>query len=209
MILALGACSGSAARADVFRISVGGPRSRPLGSNLLGLALEYRSIPALVGSNPHSVNPVLVRLIRNLTPGGPVSLRIGGQSTDRTWWPVAGLRRPPGITYDLTPRWMARTRALAQAIDARMILGVGLEADRTAIDAVEAKQLLGGIDRRYVAAMEIGNEPELYTLVPWYRKLHGVPIPWYSHTRTPVFARPSDYGPVDFYGEFSRTQPCA
>ena len=89
---------------------------------------------------------------------------------------------------------MARTRALAQAIDGRMILGVGLEADRTAIDAVEAKQLLGGIGRRYVAAMEIGNEPELYTLVPWYRKLHGVPIPWYSHTRTPVFARPVAVG---------------
>jgi hypothetical protein len=205
VILALGACSGSAARADVFRISVGGPRSRPLASDFLGLALEYRSIPALVGSNPHSVNPVLVHLIGTLTPRGPVSLRIGGQSTDRTWWPVAGLRRPPGITYDLTPRWMARTRALAQAIDARMILGVGLEADRTAIDAVEAKQLLVGISRQYVAAMEIGNEPELYTLVPWYRKLHSVPIPWYSHTGTPVFARPSDYGPADFYGEFSRT----
>lgn len=204
VILALGAGGGAAARADVFRISIGAPRGRPLAADFLGLALEYRSIPTLVGSNPRIVNPVLVQLIRNLAPRGPVSLRIGGQSTDRTWWPVPRMRRPLGITYNLTARWLALTRALAQATDARMILGVGLEADRTRIDAVEAQRLLAGIGRSYIGALEIGNEPELYTLVPWYRTLGGAPIPWYSHRGAPVYSRRPEYGPSDFYGEFSR-----
>ncbi|MGI8506152.1 MAG: glycosyl hydrolase family 79 C-terminal domain-containing protein [Solirubrobacteraceae bacterium] len=148
---------------------------------------------------------MLVQLIRKLVPEGRPVLRIGGQSADRTWAPVRGIRQPLGITYDLTPGWMTSARALAQATNARLILGVGLEANQPKIDAVEADQLVNGLGRKYIAALEIGNEPELYTLVPWYRKLHGTPIPWYSHVGVPVFSRPPGYDPSTFFAEFSRT----
>jgi len=118
------------ARAAPFPVTVGAPFGRPVASGFLGLALEYRSIPQWIGAGPSGADPVLVQLIRNLVPGGRPVLRIGGQSTDRTWWPVPGLRRPIGITYDLTPQWIADARALAQATDARLLLGVGLEADQ-------------------------------------------------------------------------------
>ncbi|HEY5316777.1 MAG TPA: glycosyl hydrolase family 79 C-terminal domain-containing protein, partial [Solirubrobacteraceae bacterium] len=91
------------------------------------------------------------------------------------------------------------------AADARLILGVGLEANQPRIAAVEARRLVSGVGRRYIAAFEIGNEPELYPVVPWYRRLHGAPIPWYSHLGTPVYARRRGYGPDAFYAEFSRT----
>jgi hypothetical protein len=205
LIAAAGAGSGAVARASVFRVSVTKrSQTRPIRPDFLGLALEYRSIPALTGSGPQTVNPVLVQLIRNLVGHGRPVLRIGGQSGDRTWWPVAGMRRPPGITYDLTPRWMTSAHALAQATDARLILGVGLEADRPRIDAVEARQLLKRLGRRYIDALELGNEPELYPLVPWYRKLHGTAIPWYSHSGTPVYSRRPSYGSGSFAQEFSR-----
>jgi hypothetical protein len=205
VIVAAGSCSAAVAQASVLWISTGAPTGRPIAADFLGLSLEYRSIPGLAGPELRSINPVLVQLIRNLVPRGRPVLRIGGQSADRTWWPVGGMSRPLGITYNLTPGWMTSARALAEATDARLILGVGLEANRANIDAIEASQLLGGLGRQYVAALEIGNEPELYTVVPWYRKLHGAPIPWYSHVGVPVFSRRPGYNHNAFLGEFART----
>jgi hypothetical protein len=203
----IGAAFGAVAQASVLRVSTGAPQGRPIASGFLGLALEYRSIPGFVAGNPPGIDPVLVQLIRNLVPEGRPVLRIGGQSTDRTWWPVAGMSPPLGITYSLTPRWIAAARALAQATDARLILGVELESDEARIAAVEASQLVSGLGSTYIGALELGNEPELYTVVPWYRKLHGSPIPWYSKVGVPVFSRPRGYAPGAFAREFSRTLP--
>jgi hypothetical protein len=206
LIAAFGAWFGSSARATLFRMTVTNiRRSRPIPTNFLGLALEYRSIPVLAGPDRKDVNPVLVQLIRNLDPVGRPVLRIGGQSTDRTWWPVRGMSRPLGITYDLRPSWMTSAKGLAQATNARLIVSVGMEANRPRIDAVEAQQLLKGLGRRYIGAIEVGNEPELYPLIPWYRELHGTPIPWYSHDGTEIFSRRAQYDPQAFAGEFART----
>jgi hypothetical protein len=201
VLLTMGAATAGAA---VFRVSVGAAQGRPVASDFLGLALEYRSIPAFTSADPSAVNPVLVQLVRNLVPQGRPVFRIGGQSTDRTWWPVPGTRPPLGVTYSLTSTWIASVRALAQATNARLILGLGLEADRPKLAAVEAQELMNGLGRNYIDAFEIGNEPELYPVVPWYRKLHGTLLPWYSHLGAPVFARPRGYGPGTFDGEFSR-----
>ena len=57
------------------------------------------------------VDPVLVQLIRNLTPHGHPMLRVGGVSVDRSWWPIKGYRKPIGIWYDITLAWAATSRA--------------------------------------------------------------------------------------------------
>jgi hypothetical protein len=204
-LIAATACSAATARAVVVPVSVGAPQGRPVPAGFLGLALEYRSIPVYTGTDPAHVNPVLVQLIRNLVPTGRPVFRIGGQSTDRTWWPVGGMRQPLGVTYSLTPRWMASARALAAATDARYILGVNLEANRTRLAGVEARHLASGVGRQYISGFEIGNEPELYPVVAWYRELHGAPAPWYLKQGTPVLSRRPSYGPGAFYSEFSRT----
>ena len=204
LIAAAGVFAGAVAQASVVQVS-SAAEGRPIAADFLGLALEYRSIPALAAPDLQSIDPVLVQLIRNLAPQGRPVLRIGGQSTDRTWWPVPGMSQPLGITYNLTPSWMSSAQALAQATDAQLILGVGLEVNRPRIAAVEADQLLSGIGRKYIDALEIGNEPELYTVVPWYRTLRGAPIAWYSHDGVPVFSRRQGYDPNTFFGEFSRT----
>ena len=41
------------------------------------------------------------QLIRNLAPGQAPDLRIGGDTTDWTWWPVPGVAKPGGIRYSL------------------------------------------------------------------------------------------------------------
>jgi Glycosyl hydrolase family 79 C-terminal beta domain len=75
---------------------------------------------------------------------------------------------PGGINYALTPAWLRTTRALAQALGARLIMGINLAADRPAHAAAEARALLGGIGASRIEALEIGNEPDLYDLIAWY-----------------------------------------
>lgn len=199
-----GAAAGSA-QAYVFRVSVGsGTPARALPNDFLGLALEYRAVPSLVGPTPAAPDPVFVQLLRNLDPSGHPVLRIGGQSTDRTWWPVPGTNRPLGVTYNLSPAWIASARGLVAATGAKLILGLGLEANRPRDDAVEASQLLAGLGRAAVDALEIGNEPELYSIVPWYLRLRGVVEPWYTTTGQRVFARPSAYGFAPYMSDFGR-----
>ncbi len=181
------------------------PVTRPLPAGFLGLALEYNTIPRWVGPSGEPVDPVLVRLIDNLDPAGDPVLRIGGQSTDRAWWPVAHMARPRGVTYNLTPAWAQAARRLAQALDARYLLGINLEANRTRISQTEADQLVRRIGRSFIAALNIGNEPDLYTVTPWYREADGHPLAWYAHTGTPVFSRPRGYGPDQFIDEVRRT----
>ena len=193
------------AQAYVFRLSVGASTSaRALPKDFLGLALEYRSIPQLVGPDPAAPDPVFLQLLRNLDPSGHPVLRIGGQSTDRTWWPVPGMSRPLGVTYNLTPAWIASAKGLVTATDARLILGLSLEANRPRIDTVEATNLVAGLGRAAVDALEIGNEPELYTIVPWYLRLNGKVEPWYTTTGQRVFARSPAYGFSAYMSDFAR-----
>lgn len=75
-------------------LTVGGPTDRTIAPGFLGLSLEYWAIPAYAGSSASAVDPVFVQLIRNLTPGYAPVLRIGGVTTDNSWWPAPGLRSP-------------------------------------------------------------------------------------------------------------------
>jgi hypothetical protein len=159
---------------------------RPVAPSFVGLSLEYRTLLDYAGSDPGAVNPVFIRLLWNLAPGQPAVLRIGGDSTDWTWWPVPKMKRPPGVTYDITQTWLEVARALAHASGASYILGINLEAASEAIETAEARAFLNGIGRSHIQALELGNEPELYSKLGWYR----------SGTRF-VRGRPASY---DFQG---------
>ncbi len=158
-------------------LTVGGPLSAPpLPSGFLGFSTEYDSIEAYAGTDPSALDPVFVRLMRTLTQGQPTVLRIGGDSADHTWWPVPGMTQPLGVSYSLDDRWLNVTRALEAAINAKLILGIDLEADSLTIASTEADKLVSGLGASNVQALELGNEPELYDSFAWYRidHHHGV-----------------------------------
>ncbi len=174
----------SVARADVGRTSTASPPvavpagatvvtvghaaiSRAIASGFLGLSLEFPAIPAYAGKDPGDVDPALLQLIRNLAPGQAPVLRIGGDSTDWTWWPAPHLARPDGVNYTLTPGWVTVAGALVRDLDARVILGIDLEADSTRVASTEARALIAGLGRAHVEALELGNEPELYGSFIW------------------------------------------
>jgi hypothetical protein len=170
----------------------------------VGLSLEYSSIEPYAGTDPGAIDPVFVQLVRNLAPGqGPV-LRIGGDSTDRTWWPAAGLARPPGVKYTISDRWLEVTRALARALRARLIFGLNLEANRPQLAAAEAQALERGIASGphppQIRAFELGNEPDLYPSFPWYRTATG------QH----ITGRPASYDMgslISDYADFAAALP--
>ena len=167
--------AGSAAENPADAVVTVDPRAtgNRIAAGFLGLSFEYWAAANYAGKNPNAVDPVLVQLIRNLMPGGGGSLRIGGVTTDWTWWPVHGVARPGGVNYTLTTSRLQVLGALARAVGARLILGLNLEANNPAVATAEERAMLKVIGRQSIQAFELGNEPELYSSFPWYYAADG------------------------------------
>jgi hypothetical protein len=160
--------------ADLLTATVSGtPTGQAMPSGFVGVSFEYRALHQYTGRDPRTIDPVLVALLKGLAPGQAPSIRIGGDSTDGTWWPIPGMLPPGGIYYRLTDGWLRTAHALAADLGAKLILGINLAAGRPAIAAAEGRALLAGIGRRFIQAFEIGNEPDLYGAFPWYRDRRG------------------------------------
>jgi hypothetical protein len=195
-LLALSVGAPSAAAADETAVSAqvgAGPYGQAMPPGFVGISLEYKAVHIYTGRDPTRVDPVFVALLRNLAPGQAPVIRIGGNSTDNTWWPLPGVIPPGGVGYGLTKGWMRTTQALAQALGGHLIMGIDLAADRPAIAAAEARSLLEGIGTKYIQALEIGNEADLYGTFPWYRDRRGRV---YS-------ARPPTYDFDDYLADFA------
>jgi hypothetical protein len=178
-----------------LRIEVGAdPVSRPIPAGFVGLSIEYPSAMYYFGSDPARPNPLFTALVRQLAPNQSPVIRFGGDTTDWTWWPTPGVAKPPGVRYSLGTRWIQATRAAAEALDARLILGVNFESDSAAIARTEADNLLAGLGRRYIAGFELGNEPEVYGTLGWYATPQGVGVP----------GRASSYGLNAYLPDYAR-----
>jgi hypothetical protein len=147
-------------RAEAASAVVVGPpaAARAIAPGFLGLSLELSSLPF----GPGPADGVLAQLIKNLSPGTRPILRLGGQSTDWTWWPIPGMRRPRGVYFYLNKNWLQHTAALAQATDARLIVGINLFSGSPRVATVEAREIVDAVGRGAILALEPGNEPELY-----------------------------------------------
>jgi hypothetical protein len=178
-----------------IRLTVGRrPYGRAIPSAFVGFSFEYSALPAYAGSNPRAINPVLEQLVRNVTAGTSPVLRIGGDSTDWAWVPARHVSQPPGKNYALTRRWLAVAGALARSLDARMIFGINLEAGSKSLASSEARALVAAVGPSHMQALELGNEPELYSTFAWYRTSNG----------KKVYGRRPGYDLSDYARELSR-----
>jgi hypothetical protein len=129
-----------------------------LPRSYLGLSIEYWGLPRYE-SHPHTFARVL-SLLR--VPGnGPMILRIGGDSADRSYWDPS-LRRLRGRFFALTPGWLSETARLVRRLRVRLILDLNVVADSPPMAARWARAALNALPRRSVLGFEIGNEPDLY-----------------------------------------------
>jgi hypothetical protein len=168
------AAMAAAASADTLSATVSkSPTGQSMPSGFVGVSFEYRAMHQYTGRDPRTINPVLLPLLQGLAPDQSPIIRIGGDSTDGTWWPIRGMIPQGGIYYRLTKGWLRTAQALASDLNARLILGINLAAGRPAIAAAEGRAFLSGIGRKYIDALEIGNEPDLYSVFPWYRDRSG------------------------------------
>ena len=129
-------------------------------ASFLGLAFEYDDILRYTGGAP---DPRVVQLVGALqvAGAGPPVIRVGGNSTDESWWNPDHGPAPPGISYDVDLPWLQGVAGTASALGARLVLGVNLGLDdpgAAATWAVAARADLGS----GIGAFEIGNEPDLY-----------------------------------------------
>ena len=192
-------CGGSANRAPArpsFDVT-GATTGNPIPSGFVGLSMEIKAFEDYAGTNPDAVNPVLLHLIEDIAPEQSPVLRLGGDSTDWSWWPVSHVARPPGVRFTLTPDWLDVAHSVATAVRGRLILGIDLEANSVTVAAAEANAMVSRIGRSSVAALELGNEPELYGSFGWYRSASGKPVP----------GRPRDYDPAAFVHDYSTFAP--
>jgi hypothetical protein len=165
-----------------------------MASGFVGFSIEYSAIHQYLGRDPNHLNPVFSQLVDALSDGGSPVLRIGGDSTDHTWWPLPGVIEPAGVSYALTRDWLATVHRAAEKMNARLILGVNLAADSSSLAGSEARALIRGIGGQYIDALEIGNEPDGYSTFAWYR----------TPTRQIGFARGSGWNEAAFEQQFAR-----
>lgn len=174
--------------------SVGSSQTgKAMPPGFVGVSLEYSALHLYTGRNPLAVNPVLTHLLDGLAPGQSPVLRIGGNSADASWWPMRGTVPPPGVRYAITPGWLRTTEALAAATGAHLIMDLNMAGNRPALAATEARALLQGIGRQYIQDFEVGNEPDVYGVFPWFRDRRG----------KLYYARGKKYNLSQFIGDYA------
>ncbi len=139
---------------------------RAVPTSFLGFSLEAPAVAAYAGSASHP-NRAFLRLLATLgaAQGGPLALRVGGNSTDESWWvPGAAPGSPPRrARLALGARWLERLSWLARATRGPVTVGANLAADDPGRALAFARAVRAGLPRGALRTVEIGNEPDLYT----------------------------------------------
>ena len=132
----------------------------PIPESYLGVSTEYWTLP-LWGKHLG----LLERVLSLVHGPGPLVLRIGGDSADRTFWSPA--RHMPGWAYELTPKWMREVGTLVRTTGARLILDLNQVTATPAIAARWAAAAESQLPAGSIMGFEIGNEPDLYSPGLW------------------------------------------
>ncbi len=169
----------------VVRVSlVPHARLRALPSSFMGLSTESWAIPGL-NSDPTAVDRIL-GLLRG-SGDGPLMLRIGGQSTEQTYFdaPKHGVGTEayrPGTT------WLKTLAGLARATRIKLLVDLNLVARYSPMAAAFAKALHHYMPAGSIADFEVGNEPDIghrqvaNPLAPPGEKVPKTPKGWDRYT---------------------------
>jgi hypothetical protein len=166
----IGAAGVGSAPSSVRRVArvtlASGVASVSVPSSFLGISTEYVTIPVWARHLE-----VLNRVLSMLRIDGPLRLRIGGDSADRTFW--APTRELPEWIFELTPSWLTGVRNIVNRSDVRLILDLNLITATPQIAARWAATAEAKLPKRSIIAFEIGNEPDIYNRTLWRRLIIG------------------------------------
>ncbi len=131
-------------------VNIGSVPGAPIAPSFMGLSHEWGSAQTTMGSSSTGVNRIYRQLLTNLTSygSGPLVVRIGGNSTDRTGEPTSATVQP--------------FVELAETVGAHFSLGVNLGFSNVNLAVDQAKAYANSMPAGYLDELEVGNEPDLY-----------------------------------------------
>jgi hypothetical protein len=159
---------------------------RAIPPSFLGISTEYWTLPLW---EPHAAVADRVLSLLSVPGDGRLVLRIGGDSSQRTFW-VKSTRGAPSWTYLLTPRWFAQTRQLVARTGARVILDLNTITGTVADAEGLVRAAENRLPRGSIIGFEIGNESDLYLRAYW---LATIEHPWADAAAAPAAITASDY----------------
>jgi hypothetical protein len=160
---------------------------RSVPPSFLGISTEYWALPLWAR------HVALLDRVLSLVRGpGPLVLRIGGDSADRTFW--APVRELPEWAFELTPAWLREVRTIIDTTGARVILDLNLVTATPAIAVRWARIAEAKLPRGSIIGFEIGNEPDIYSRALWQTAIAGQGI-------SPVL--PPQITPGSYIGAFA------
>jgi hypothetical protein len=163
--------SGSATTVPVdAQVTIGAGSPVAVPSPFLGISTEYWTTPSW---GQHAVP--LSRLFAMLSSDGPIRLRIGGNSADRsTWSPTKEL---PEWVFELTPSWLRQTSRIVRQTHVKLILDINTVTSTPKDAARWARTAFASLPRGSITAFEVGNEPDIYNQRVWQRMTAGPGAP--------------------------------
>lgn len=176
LLAAVEAAAPAAAALPLPVAVVGKPVGPPVAAGFVGLATEYWNVETEVGTDPAKPDLPFEQAARNLAPYGGLSLRIGGDSTDWTWFPIPGMKQPLWVRWTMTPTWAAVTKRLVDDLHAHLIVGINMEANNLSVARAEFREIQTGIGGAVPITFELGNEPELYSHFVFFHNQAGVAV---------------------------------
>jgi hypothetical protein len=154
------------------QVSVSGnARMTIVPRSYLGLSTEYWALPRFARRMPLLERVLSLLHVRG---DGPMILRIGGDSADHAFWDPHELHAPRWA-FTLAPRWLARARTLVRHLGVRLILDLNLITDLPGTAARWARAAESGLPDGSIVALEVGNEPDIYSRANWLAITSGGP----------------------------------
>jgi hypothetical protein len=144
-------------------------RLRGIPRSFLGLSTEYWTLPV------DERHIALYRRVLSLlhVPGdGPFVLRIGGDSSDHTFYDPRILKLPRRA-FDLTHVFASRTARIVRELRLRVVLDLNLVTGTPSFAGAWAREAEGVLPQRSIIGFEIGNEPDLYSRTFWLLATEG------------------------------------
>jgi hypothetical protein len=152
-----------AARPEAVSISIAPDTTRAVPDAFLGLSTEYWAMPGF--ARGRSLFTRVLSLI-HVDGDSPVVLRIGGDSADHSFYDP-DLRVRPRWMFELTPAWLRDTAELVHRARLRVILDLNLITGSPTRAARWASVADHEFPRGTLRALEIGNEPDIYSRTYW------------------------------------------
>jgi hypothetical protein len=133
-------------------IEIGSKPETPIPANFMGFSHEWGTAQLMMGDSNHAVNAAYRQLLCNLTAygSGPIVLRIGGNSTDKTTLPAPDALKPFAEIY--------------QQLGVHFDLSINLGSRDVQLARNQASFYLNRMPLGSIDGIEIGNEPDAYAI---------------------------------------------